>query len=114
MPRSAARSPRKRSPSKSKSKNKSKSIKPRVKTSPEAQLVIRNYVHGKKYSAARSRSASLSPGGSPCLEYLRKKIKKNMKEYYSGARYVSPKQALAVSYAQTIKAKPACKLVFKR
>ena len=104
MPRSARKS--------SAAKNKSKSIKPKTKLSPEAKIVIRNHIQRKK--SAKARSASLSPGGSPCLEYLRKKIKKNMKEYYSGARYVSPKQALAVSYAQTVKAKPQCKLVFKR
>ena len=89
--------------------------KAKLKHSP-VPVSIRSRSASKKSRSnrERSRSASLSPGGSPCLDYLRKKIKKNMKEYYSGQRYVSPKQAIAVSYAQTIKAKPSCKLIFKK
>ena len=39
----------------------------------------------------------------PCNEFLQKKIKKNVNEF------PTRKQAIAVSYSQTLKAKPECK-----
>lgn len=45
---------------------------------------------------------------SKCKKYLQKKIKINMHEYKKG-RFVSRKQALAVSYSQTRKKYPRCK-----
>lgn len=45
---------------------------------------------------------------SPCRQHLSKKIAINMKEYKEG-RYVSPKQAVAVSYSQVKKLYPRCK-----
>ena len=48
-----------------------------------------------------------------CKRYLQKKIKTNIGEYKKG-RYISPKQAIAVSYAQTKKKYPRCRSVFKR
>lgn len=44
---------------------------------------------------------------SPCQRFLRMKIKKNMDEWKRG-RYVSQKQALAVSYSQARKKYPKC------
>lgn len=49
---------------------------------------------------------------SVCMRVLKSKIKKNMGEYKSG-RYVSPKQAVAVSYSQVRKSKPGCSRYFK-
>ena len=49
---------------------------------------------------------------SKCKSYLKNKIKINMKEYKTG-RYVSPKQAIAVSYSQTLKSHPRCKKILK-
>lgn len=45
-----------------------------------------------------------------CNSFLQKKIKINIKEYKKG-RYKTPKQAIAVSYKQTSKKFPKCKLV---
>ena len=45
-----------------------------------------------------------------CNEYLKKKIKINIKEYKKG-KYKSSKQAIAVSYKQTIKQFPKCNLI---
>ena len=61
---------------------------------------------------ARSKKVVRSKKAS-CLLSLRRKIKVNMKEYKSG-RWVSPKQALAVSYSQVKKRRPECKRYFKR
>jgi hypothetical protein len=49
---------------------------------------------------------SKSPG--KCKRYLKKKISINMEEYKNGM-FVSPAQAIAVSYSQTIKRFPRCK-----
>lgn len=43
-----------------------------------------------------------------CKQQLQKKIKINIDEYKSG-RWVSPQQAVAVSYRQTEKRFPKCK-----
>ena len=50
---------------------------------------------------------------SKCKSYLKNKIKINMEEYKTG-RYVSPKQAVAVSYSQILKSHPHCKKILKR
>jgi len=50
---------------------------------------------------------------SKCKSYLKNKIKINMEEYKSG-RYISPKQAVAVSYSQILKSHPRCKKILKR
>jgi len=43
-----------------------------------------------------------------CKRYLKKKISINMEEYKNGM-FVSPAQAIAVSYSQTLKRFPRCK-----
>ena len=48
---------------------------------------------------------------SKCKKYLQKKIGINMSEFKKG-RYVSPSQAIAVSYSETLKKFPGCKRVF--
>lgn len=48
-----------------------------------------------------------------CQKQLQNKIRINMREYKSG-RYVSPKQAIAVSYSQTKKRHPSCKRVLTK
>lgn len=48
-----------------------------------------------------------------CRKYLGKKIGINMSEYKSG-RWVSPEQAIAVSYSETFKRFPHCKQHLKR
>lgn len=45
-----------------------------------------------------------------CKHKLQEKIKINMAEYKTG-RWVSPKQAIAVSYSQIRKKYPSCKKV---
>ena len=46
---------------------------------------------------------------SICRSRLSHKIRINMREYRSGKRYNSPKQAIAVSYAQILRLFPKCK-----
>jgi hypothetical protein len=48
-----------------------------------------------------------------CRKYLGKKIGINMLEYKLG-RWVSPAQAIAVSYSETLKRFPHCKQHLKR
>lgn len=62
---------------------------------------------------SRRRSRSRSRSKSKCKSYLKNKIKINMDEYKSG-RYVSPKQAVAVSYSQILKGHPHCRRILKR
>ena len=51
---------------------------------------------------------------SKCKQYLKKKIKKTMREYKNKMKGVkSRKQALAIAYSQTKKKYPRCKLVKK-
>ena len=45
-----------------------------------------------------------------CKEKLSEKIRINMREYRNG-RWVSPQQAIAVSYSQVLKKSPSCKKV---
>lgn len=45
-----------------------------------------------------------------CNTYLKNKIKVNIKEYKKG-KYKSVKQAIAVSYKQSLKKYPKCKLL---
>ena len=47
-----------------------------------------------------------------CNSLLKKKIKKNIREYTSKKRYVSRKQAIAISYSQVKKKQPKCKKYF--
>jgi len=44
-----------------------------------------------------------------CKEKLSEKIRINMREYKEKARWKSPQQAIAVSYAQVLKKSPSCK-----
>ena len=62
----------------------------------------------RKMSQKMSRKMSRK-----CQKALSNKIKINMKEYKTG-RYISPKQAIAVSYSQTIKKYPRCKFTRKK
>ena len=48
-----------------------------------------------------------------CKNLLKEKVGKNLKEYEDG-RYVSRKQAIAVSYNQVKNMKPSCGKYFKR
>ena len=48
-----------------------------------------------------------------CRDLLSSKIAINMREYKKGV-YKSPKQAIAVAYAQISKKSPRCKKVFSR
>ena len=70
----------------------------------------------KKTTTLRtSHKRSSSPRAKNiCRDYLGKKIKINLDEYKKGIRHSSEKQAIAVSYAQTFKAKPSCKKLIGR
>ena len=46
-----------------------------------------------------------------CKEKLSEKIRINMREYTTKGRWVSPQQAIAVSYSQVLKKSPSCKKV---
>jgi hypothetical protein len=48
-----------------------------------------------------------------CKSAIKSAIQDNMMEYKAG-RYVSPQQAIAVSYSQVLKAKPHCKKSLRR
>lgn len=48
-----------------------------------------------------------------CNNYLRKKIKKNMREFNLGKGAKTRKQAIAIAYAQTKKRFKQCKKIFK-
>lgn len=48
-----------------------------------------------------------------CRDMLSSKIAINMREYKKG-RFKSPKQAIAVAYAQVAKKSPACKRFLSR
>lgn len=49
---------------------------------------------------------------SQCKDFLREKIRKNMREFNAG-KYSSRKQAIAVSYSQAKKASPKCERLFR-
>lgn len=55
----------------------------------------------RKYCHCHSQS-------SDCKKKLQDKIRINMEEYHEG-RWVSPKQAIAVSYSQVRKKYPECR-----
>jgi hypothetical protein len=63
----------------------------------------------KKDGKKRSKSTAINK----CRKYLGKKIGINMAEYKRG-RWVSPAQAIAVSYSETLKKFPRCKRYLKR
>jgi len=69
---------------------------------------------GQLYKLSKSKKKEVWKKASSqeikCNHYLQKKIKINIKEYKKG-KYTSPKQAIAVSYKQTSKKFPKCKLV---
>ena len=67
----------------------------------------KNKRRSKNYGKKRSKTLG------KCRKYLGKKIGINMSEYKRG-RWVSPKQAIAVSYSETLKKFPSCKRFFKR
>ena len=54
------------------------------------------------------RKHNKSKKKSKCKQHLNKKISINMKEYKRGL-FKSRKQAIAVSYSQTLKKHPRCK-----
>jgi hypothetical protein len=53
------------------------------------------------------------PKGKTCADLLKEKIAINMREYNTG-KFVSPKQAVAVSYSQLAKMYPSCRQVFTK
>lgn len=77
----------------------------------------------KKYTKSRSKSRGSKKNRSKkgkrsvtkrsCQNSLKKKIAINMDEYKKG-RFVSRQQAVAVSYSQVKKSRPACSRYFKR
>lgn len=67
----------------------------------------KQHLSRKKSSKKRSKSTH-----GKCREYLQKKIAINMEEYKQG-RFVSPSQAVAVSYAMVLKKYPHCKRFLK-
>ena len=56
------------------------------------------------------RKFTKSKKKSKCKKYLGKKISINMKEFKKGL-FKSRKQAIAVSYSQTLKKHPRCKKI---
>ena len=73
----------------------------------------RSKKRSKKLSKQKSKKQYRLSKKQSCKNFLKKKISINMKEYKQG-RYISPKQAIAVSYSQVRKYKPNCKKYFKR
>jgi len=74
----------------------------------------------RKYRVKSKRKRSQKNDGKrrskplgKCRKYLGKKIGINMNEYKLG-RWVSPKQAIAVSYSETLTKFPHCKQHLKR
>ena len=61
-----------------------------------------------KYTKKKWKKASIKE--NKCNKFLQTKIKVNLKEYKKG-KYKSRKQAIAVSYSQTKKKFPKCKLL---
>jgi len=66
------------------------------------------YKKSLRKSSKRKRSKSKRKSIGKCRKYLQKKIAINMGEYKKG-RFVSPAQAIAVSYSETLKKFPMCK-----
>ena len=67
----------------------------------------------KSKKSRKKKSKKLSPTERKCKKYLQKKIKINMEEWKKG-RFVSQKQALAVSYSQTKKKYTSCKKIMRK
>jgi hypothetical protein len=64
--------------------------------------------------SVRRKSKSRTPRKSgKCRDLLSKKIAINIREYKEG-RYVSPAQAIAVSYSQVQKKSPKCRKSLRR
>ena len=61
-----------------------------------------------KYTNKKWKKASIKE--NKCNKYLQTKIKVNLKEYKKG-KYKSYKQAIAISYSQTKKKFPKCKVI---
>ena len=64
-----------------------------------------------KKSVKKSKSKDIKSQLKKCKKMLSEKIAINMREFKQG-RYKSPKQAIAVSYAQLCKKSPICNRVF--
>jgi hypothetical protein len=61
----------------------------------------------------RSVKSRRSYTKAQCRSYLSRKIRVNMREFKKG-RWVSPKQAIAISFSQTQKKYPGCQRFLKR
>lgn len=86
-----------------------------IRRSRKTQRSKKNYkISSKSRKSSRSikrsrRSKKSSKRSGKCKKLLQKKIEINMKEYKDNKRWKSPKQAIAVSYAQAHKINPKCK-----
>ena len=67
-------------------------------------------MRGRSRTKARRKTRKTQ---SKCRQRLNDKIKINMKEYKTGL-FQTRKQAIAVSYSQTLKKYPRCKKSFTR
>jgi hypothetical protein len=65
-------------------------------------------------SRKTSRKSRKTSRKTICKNILKSKIKVNMEEYKLKKRWKSPKQAIAVAYAQSLKIDPKCGKIFKR
>tara|TARA_Y100000814_G_C11990925_1_gene285068 strand:+ start:102 stop:476 length:375 start_codon:yes stop_codon:yes gene_type:complete len=68
----------------------------------KTEYIVKKKINGIKYWKI------LKPVEKKCLKDFEKKKKVNLSEYKKG-KYVSNKQALAVTYSQVFKAEPKCK-----
>lgn len=75
-------------------------------------MPVKKKLRSKRKSHKNDGKKRSKPLGK-CRKYLGKKIGINMNEYKAG-RFVSPAQAIAVSYSETLKKFPSCKRFLKR
>jgi len=67
----------------------------------------------RRRTQKRYRTQKRIPMNKTCAELLKEKIRTNLAEYKKG-KYVSPLQAIAVSYSQLRARYPSCKQVFTK
>ncbi len=91
-----------------------KSLKLRNPLTLKVGSVKKSNTNGKYYKVSSSHKwVPATKNQVLCDRYLKRKIKTNIKEYKSGlnkknSRIKSAKQAIAIAYSQTRKAKPRC------
>ncbi len=101
------------------SRKNTKSLKLRNPSTLKVGAVKKSNTNGKYYKVSKAHKwVPATKNQVLCDRYLKRKIKTNIREYKSGlnkknSRIKTAKQAIAIAYSQTRKAKPRCAFLNK-